>query len=185
MGKLAKTVYGDALFDLAKDRDQIEEIMAEVSAMKEILRDHPDFSRIMAHPHIHTAEKQALLEAVFSGRAEENMLGFLHLITEKGHFQQLPGILDRYEERYRAFHGIGIARIVSAVPLTKDQKEKVEKKLAETTGYRQILPEYQVDPALIGGVVIRIGDRVVDGSIQNKLNRLTKELTDMQLASHQ
>ncbi len=183
MGKLAKTVYADALFDLAEEKEILEPLMEEVAAMRQILQENPSFCRLIVHPQLHKDEKEKLLMDIFQGRASDTMLGFLKLIVEKEHFRELPEIFEQFTQRYMAFHHIGAAVVTSAMELTEKQKQQIQKRLLETTSYREVRTEYRVDPSLLGGIVIRIGDRVVDGSIKNKLDQLTRTLSRLQLAT--
>lgn len=181
MGKLAKTVYGEALFDLACEKGQTEALMEEIRTMEQILSENREFGAVMGNPRISGEEKAKLLEDIFRGRASDTMTGFLELLLEKGHFQELPAVFQQYRDCYHAFHNIGTAVVTSAMELSEKQKEQILKKLRDTTDYASIQTEYRVDPALIGGVVIRMGDRVIDGSVKNRLEKLTRELSGIQL----
>ncbi len=90
--------------------------------------------------------------------------------------------MDYFIRSVKEYKKIGTAYVATAVELSKNQKKEVENRLLETTSYVQMEMEYSVDKSLIGGMVIRIGDRVVDTSIKNKLNELSKELYNIQLA---
>ena len=91
-------------------------------------------------------------------------------------------ILDYFIARTKEFKKIGIASVTSASELSDVQKQKIVEKLLSSTSYKEFEMSYRVDPELIGGIVIRIGDRVVDGSVRSKLLNLKRELSGIQLA---
>lgn len=109
------------------------------------------------------------------------MVGLLTATVEKGRFTEIENILAYFESKVLEYKKIGIAHVTSASALTDQQKEEVQKRLLETTSYESIQTEYQVDASLIGGIVIQIGDRVVDGSIRTQLGNMAKELSKIQL----
>ena len=126
-------------------------------------------------------EKVALLEEAFKGKASNQLVGLLTATVEKGRFAEIENILAYFESKVLEYKKIGIAHVTSASALTDQQKEEVQKRLLETTSYESIQTEYQVDASLIGGIVIQIGDRVVDGSIRTQLGNMAKELSKIQL----
>jgi F-type H+-transporting ATPase subunit delta len=103
------------------------------------------------------------------------------MIVDKGHFAQITDVLDYFIEQVKEYKNIGTAYVTTALPLSDKQKAAVEKRLLETTKYVQFEMNYVVDSALIGGMIIRIGDRVVDSSVRSKLSALTRELSKIQL----
>lgn len=109
------------------------------------------------------------------------MVGLLRMIVDKDHFEELTGVLDYFIGRVKEFKNIGTAYVTTAMELSGAQKAAVEKRLLETTKYVKFDMHYAVDSAIIGGMVIRIGDRVVDSSIRTKLYDLTRELSKIQL----
>ena len=104
-------------------------------------------------------------------------------IVEKGRFSEIEKILTYFSDKVREYKKIGVAYVISAVELSKDEKQEIVQKLLNTTSYVEFIMNYSVDASLIGGVVIRIGDRVVDSSIRSKLNRMAKELSQVQLTN--
>ena len=118
---------------------------------------------------------------IFSGKVSEELVGLLRMIVDKGHFNEVISVLDYFIDQVKEYKNIGTAYVSSALELSKAQKTAVEKRLLETTKYVEFEMHYNVDADLIGGMVIRIGDRVVDGSIKNKLFDLTRELSKIQL----
>lgn len=103
-------------------------------------------------------------------------------VVEKGRFSEVDGILTYFEQRVREYKKIGTAYVTSAAELTNQQKADIEKRLLATTSYESFCMNYSVDAGLIGGMVIRIGDRVVDSSIRTKLANMAKDLSKIQLA---
>ena len=181
MAKLVSTTYGEALFELAAENNKEEEFLGEITALQGILKDNPALGSLMNHPKILKEEKLKVLEDVFSGRISRELLGFLHLVVAKDRYGEIDGILDFFIGKVKQHQGIGIANVATAVSLNEDQKKEIENKLLATTPFDRMEMHYQVEEDLIGGMVIRIGDRVVDSSVKTKLFELQRELLKVQL----
>ena len=181
MAKLVSTTYGEALFELVAENNKEEEFLGEITALKGLLKENPEFGSLMNHPKILKEEKLKVLEDVFSGRISRELLGFLHLVVAKDRYGEIDGILDFFIGKVKQHQGIGIANVATAVSLNEDQKKEIENKLLATTPFDRMEMHYQVEEDLIGGMVIRIGDRVVDSSVKTKLFELQRELLKVQL----
>ncbi len=182
MAKLVSTTYGDALFELAKEQDKMDALAQEVKAVLEIFAQNPEFSKLMNHPKVGKDEKLQVVKEVFDTRADKELVGFLRLVVEKDRYAQIDEILTYFLDRVKEEKGIGVAYVTSAVKLSDEQKKQIEQKLLETTKFNQMEMNYVLDESLVGGLVIRIGDKVVDSSVKSKLNELTKQLMKIQLA---
>lgn len=176
MAKLVGTTYGEALFELAVEEGKEDEFLDEIVQLKELLYENPDFGKLMNHPKILKEDKLKVLEEVFGGRISKELLGFLYLIVSKDRYGDIDSILNYFIEEVKRIKGIGIAYVTTAIDLSEVKKKEVEEKLLETTSFKKMEMHYQVDESLIGGMVIRIGDRVVDSSVKNKLFELQREL---------
>ncbi len=181
MAKLVGATYGEALFELAVEEGREEELMNEVILLRELLSENPDFGKLMNHPKVLKEDKLEVLEAVFKGRISEELVGFLHLIVSKDRYGEIDSILDYFINEVKQVKGIGVAYVATALDLSEAKKKEVEQKLLSTTSFTRMEMHYQVDESLIGGMVIRIGDRVVDSSIRSKLSGLERELLKVQL----
>ncbi|MBO6214210.1 MAG: ATP synthase F1 subunit delta [Lachnospiraceae bacterium] len=181
MAKLVESVYGDALFEYAIEHEMIDDLVSEVGDVLGVLEDNPDFIKVMTHPRITKEEKKSLVETVFKGKISDDLLGLFITIVDKGHFGDIQRILRYFVSRVREYKNIGVAYITTPVELSAAQKADVEKRLLETTGYTTIEAVYNIDQALIGGMVIRIGDHVVDSSVKTKIEHLSRDLAKIQL----
>ena len=176
MAKLVSATYGDALFSLALEENKVEDFYDEVTALQQILAQNPEFTALMNHPKVTKEEKQAVLEKVFAGRADAELTGFLTLLLKKDRYAELDAIFAHFMSKVKEHKRIGVGYVRSAMELDAEEKKEIEAKLLATTSYKTMEMHYAVDPALIGGLVIRIGDHVVDSSIRTKLDGLKREL---------
>ena len=181
MAKLIAKTYGEALFETALEKEKIDEMYEEVLAIREILSENPKLVRLFDHPNIIKEEKLQVVDAVFADRLSPEMTGFLRIVIEKGRQSELDGIFAWFIAKVKEHKKIGIAYVTSAAELSDRQKRQVEERLLATTAYEAFEIQFSVDEELIGGLVIRIGDRVVDSSIKSRLYEMRKELMKIQL----
>lgn len=174
--------YGDALFELALEKNELDSIAEQVNLLVQAFAENPELLKLLSHPKISKEEKISVIETIFKGRFSDDVVGFLVIITEKDRGTEIEKILHYFQAKVYEYKKIGIALVTSAVELTKEQKKRVEEKLLQQTAYESFEVDYQVDASLIGGMVIRIGDRVVDASIRTKLDRMTQNLRKVSLS---
>ena len=181
MAKLISKTYGEALYELAAEEQKLDVLFEKAKVIREILKENPDFDRLMNYPKISGEEKIEVAENVFKGRVSGEMSCFLKIMVEKGRFTELDGTLTYFIDRVKEEKHIGVAFVTTAVALDAEAQTKIKTRLLETTRYKEMEIHYKVDPSIIGGLVIRIGDRVIDSSITTKLNELKKQLLKIQL----
>lgn len=181
MAKLVSKTYGDALFKLAIEENILDTTASEAQAVLDAFAENDELSKLLNHPKVTREEKIKVIENIFKGNYSDTIVGFLVIIVQKGRYNDISSIFEYFLEQVMEYKNIGTAKVTSAVPLSKEEKAEVEKRLLEVTKYVEFNMDYTVDPALIGGLVIRIGDRVVDSSIRTKINSMAKELMKIQL----
>lgn len=181
MAKLVSKTYGEALFELAVESQTLDTITEEVKAIQIIFKENEELIKLLNHPKIVNEEKVKIIEDIFKGRASDTMLGFLVLVIEKGRYNEVNSIFDYFMDEVREFRNIGVAYVTSAQPLSEEEKKEIEEKLLHITKYVQFEMHYKEDESLIGGMIIRIGDRIVDSSIKTRLKTLEQELLKLQL----
>ncbi|MCX4315277.1 MAG: F0F1 ATP synthase subunit delta [Lachnospiraceae bacterium] len=177
MAKLVSKTYGEALFELVLEKGTMDEALEELNGVLGVLKEHGELDQLLTHPKISKEEKISVMEQVFKGRISDDVLGFLLILIEKDRYTELPAVAEYFISQVREYKNIGTAQVTSAFPVTEEQKKQIEEKLLSTTDYTAFEMEYQTDPSLIGGVIIRIGDRVVDGSVRNKLAKLAQSVS--------
>lgn len=182
MVKLAAKTYGDSLFELALEENKLDMLMDEAEFVLKVLAENEDLLKLMTHPKVSKEEKEQIIENIFKSKASDEMTGFLLIVIKKGRFKEINGILEHFVAKVKEYKKIGVVFVSTAVELKQQQKDALMKKLLETTEYETMEMNYTTDSSLIGGMVIRIGDRVVDSSIKHKLNDLTRDLLKIQLA---
>lgn len=176
MAKQVDATYGNALFELAMEEHKLDELYDEAQVLVNIFKENYELIRLLEHPQISKEEKKALIENTFKGRVSGDMTGLMVMVVDKEHSKWLVRILEYFIGCVKKAKNIGIADVTSAVTLSDSQKADIEKRLLDTTSYTSMEVTYNVDKSLIGGLVIRIEDRVVDSSIKNKLEKMSKAL---------
>lgn len=182
MAKLVSKTYGDALFELAIEESKQDLLYEEALGIKALLLENDEFVKMMNHPQISREEKESVIENVFKGRVSDDMTGFLTLLVQNGRFAELESVIDYFIAKIKEYKKIGVAYVVTPLPLSDKQKSDVENKLLETTEYETMEMNYSIDESLIGGMTIRVGDRVVDSSVKSKLEKLTADLKQVKLS---
>ena len=182
MAKLVSGTYGEALFELAQEKNTVSAMLEEVSGLQMVLKENKELSVLMNNPKVSKEERESIVKEVFGGRISNDLLNFLILLVQKGRYAYVEEILAYFTDRVKEAEGIGTAYVTTAVELTPAKKDEVHKKVLATTSYREIEIIYQVDPSLIGGMTVRINDRVIDSSIKTKLEKMERSLLTIQLA---
>ena len=181
MAKLISKTYGEALFELAVEEEKTDVMLEEIDGIKNVFLDNPEYLKFLNHPRIPAEDKVRTTEEIFAGKIDKQLVGFLGIVINKGRTENLMEILDYFLDRVKEFKGIGVAYVTTPFDLKEEKKEAICKKLLTTTSYKEMEMHYAVNPELLGGMQIRIGDRVVDSSIQTKLNRLQRDLLKVQV----
>ena len=175
MAKLVSQTYAQALFELAVEENRTSLFLEEASGLLEVIRINTEFSRFMNHPKIPREEKIEVVKNVFDDRISKEMEGFLITVIEN------EAILEVFIAKVKEYSSIGTAYVTTAIALDEKEKRDIETRLLATTGYKTVECIYDVDSSLIGGMVIKMGDKVVDSSIRTKLEKLQRELLKIQL----
>ena len=182
MAKLAASAYGQALYELAIESGSAAGYLDEVQIVLEVFKENGELTDFLYNPKISKTDKVKTMESIFDSRVRQDITGLIVLAVEKDRQNDIQGILEYFITAIKDYLKIGIVNVATPMELSDRQKAEVEKRILDTTAFKKLEMNYSVDKSLIGGMVIRIGDRVVDTSIKTKLAELTKELNKIQLA---
>ena len=164
--------YATALFELAEEARAIDTVESDLAGVKAALAESPEFRQLTSSPLIARADAAgavvATAEAIGVGEVTRNFLGVL---AQNRRLGQLPGIIRAYRQLAARHRGERTAEVTSAHPLTDDQVAELRKQLRARVG-TDVTVDLSVDPALLGGLVVRIGSQMIDSSIRTRLNSL-------------
>ena len=173
-------MYGGSLYDLAAEEGLETRILDELDEAAKLIRDDPEYLRLLSTPSIPKKERCALLDEAFRGQVHLYVLNFLKILCENGTLRELPGCARAYRIRYNAAHGILEATAVSAVPLTEPQRAALHAKLESLTG-KTIDLKTKVDAKVLGGIRLDIEGTELDGTVQNRLTSLRRDIAAVTL----
>ncbi len=176
MAKQVSKTYGSALFEVAVENNTLDTTLEEVLFVKQSFLENEDLTKLLLHPNIEKEEKVKVIENVYKGKIFDEITGLMIMLITKGHQKDIVSVFDYVIAAIKEEKGIGVAYVTSAIALSDSQKDKIEQKLIETTKYQTIEGIYQVDKDLIGGLVIRVADTVVDSSLKTQIANLSKSL---------
>ena len=166
--------YAEAAFEVATRDDTIEAWRAELDAAAAIAADER-VTRMLGNPAVPLETRFETAEATFGKVVGRPVLNLIGLMLRRGRIHELPRIAAEFRRLDNARQGITLATAISAAPLNKDEIRAVTERLEQLTGGRVEL-EVQEDPSLLGGLVVRVGDRMIDGSVRGRLERLRNQL---------
>ena len=171
------TVYGQALYDLAKEEGSGEVILQQLSALDESFRAEPQFIRLLCAANLTKPERCQIVDNSFRGRVEQSLLNFMKLMTERGYMRHFSACCKVYRSLYNEDHGILEVRAVTAAPLTQLQHDRLRDKLASITG-KQITLNCSVDINCLGGVRLDYDGKRLDDTLQHRLNSIRTLLAE-------
>ncbi len=167
--------YAGALMTSALADGNLGDVADSFAAVVEVVQANPDLVVFLDSPQVAEEEKKALLKKIFGDKVEKVLLHFFYLLVDKNRIENLRDIGETFAEMVEKHQGVVRARVVTAVDLPDDLAAKLTEKLADFTGARVIL-EKKTDPAVIGGVCVTMGDKILDGTVRNNLDLLRKKL---------
>ena len=166
--------YAKSIIDLAQEQNLVEPVKSDMELFLHTLKANPELKAVLANPIVSHSKKVKIIEEVFGKKINKVSLAFFTLMVNKSRGEVLYATAGEYVNMYDIKNNIVHASVTSATALSDDNKKKIIADIIAVTGGTVKL-EAKVDPALIGGFVLTVGDRQVDTSIASDLNKLKKE----------
>jgi F-type H+-transporting ATPase subunit delta len=168
--------YASALFDLARDQRQIESVGKSLEALNQALLDSKDFNELVTSPLVSREEASKALAAIAPDLGLDPVTtNFLGVLAKNGRKNQLQNVIRAYRRLAAEHRGETTADVITARPLNDDQLAQLKQQLRARAG-RDVTIDAQVDPAILGGIVVKLGSQQIDASIRTKLNRLAQAM---------
>jgi F-type H+-transporting ATPase subunit delta len=163
--------YANAIFELARAEGELERVEAELSTVSQAVAGSPELRSTLTDPQLPLERKQSIINDLIGGRASSLTVGLVQLILGQGHISEMADITRQLLETAAASRARAMAEVRSAVALDQATIDRLTKALSDATG-KSVELKVMVDPSVIGGIVARVGDTVIDGSISRKVEEL-------------
>jgi len=173
--------YSTALFNIVREKGLIDKAYVQFRQLDDLVKQDDSLLQFLLAPHILDQNKIALVRDVFGSRLEPLFLEFLLVLIDKHRIGFLHDIIEEFRAQVAEAHGIVVARVTTVVPLDDGARRKLIEKLAAKTGKKIELDE-KVDPSILGGTIVILGDQIIDGSVRHKLSLLRDELMKLKVA---
>ena len=183
MAKVISKVYGDALFSLALENDKLDTIWEEVRMTRQILSENPTFVKTICHPEITKQDQIKLLDDAFKGKVSDEVMGFFHVLADKKRLKELDAVLEYFDRSAKEYKKIGVVYVTVPMELTKAQQDKIRERILEVSSYETLEMHVETEASLLGGMVIRIGDEILDNSIRSKMEHMARKINQIKLSS--
>ena len=165
-------VYGRSMLKLAEERGEGDSLLEELKELVEHLDRDPEFERFLESPLVDDEDRAPFLERVFRGKASDLLVDSLQVVNRKGRLGLLRAIAETYRTEHRDLRGMVDTYVRTVVPLTPALRERVRAAIARHTGKTPVLIE-KIDPSLIAGIVVQVGDEKIDESLSRRLRELS------------
>jgi F-type H+-transporting ATPase subunit delta len=167
--------YAEALYEIALKENLVDQLEAELKAVVDVFNKSEQLKKVLFHPRITAAEKKEVLASLFKDQISEIALDFLGLVVDRQREIYIADITAYFTGLANKARNISDVQVTSAVELTKEEKKKLAAAMAKSTG-KKVRLSFDVDQGLLGGVVVRAGDKVIDGSVRTRLQTLREQL---------
>lgn len=171
------SVYGGALYALARDEEIADQIREELYQVGEVFKEEPEYLRLLSAANIPRQERCALVDGAFRDKVHPYVLNFLKILTEKGYVRQFPECCKAYRMRYNADNNILPVTAVTAVALSEDQATRLKEKLEKLTEKTVELTN-RMDPDVLGGVRLDFDGKSMDDTLAHRLESIRSLLNN-------
>lgn len=167
--------YAKSLIDLAIEKGQLEEVYADMNFLKQLYQQSRELVLVLKSPIIHSDKKQAVLDALIKGKVTPITEGFNRLLIKKGREAALPEMIEAFITKYKKHKNIQVVNLTSAAPLSETLRTSLVSKVKKELNIENIELNTTVNPDILGGFILKIGDSIIDTSIQSELNAIQKQ----------
>ena len=180
MEKLVGKRYAEALFTAGVELNKLEEFRSEMQFVSDTFDSNEQLKTIFEHPKLSKAEKKDILDELFKERVSTEILNLGYIMVDKGRSKNIKDVSDEYNNLANKKQGIVEAEAITAVAMTTEELENLQTTLSKKLG-KQVNLSNTVDKTIVGGVVVEVEGKIIDGSVKGKLNDIHRSLNNMKL----
>ncbi|MDB5235877.1 MAG: synthase subunit delta [Hymenobacter sp.] len=170
--------YAKSLLDLGKEMGTLDSVKEDMDLLSKTMAESRELRLLLRNPIVKHDKKLAILTAIFGGMVSDMTMRFFTILTQKNRESALESMGPEFQVQYNAMQGIQMAQVTSATPLTPESRAQLEKLVTQQTGLTQVKLTEKVDPELIGGFVLRVGDIQIDDSVRTSLRKMRISLQE-------
>ncbi|MGL4570306.1 MAG: F0F1 ATP synthase subunit delta [Clostridium sp.] len=163
--------YALALYKVAEEKNKVDEYLQDLREICDIIDNNEELKAVIEYPQISTKQKKKIFIDVFKGKIDEELLSFLLILIEKRRILYLREKLNQFEQIHLERNNVVIAHVKSVIDMTDEQSAELKNKL-EKMYNKTVIIEHEIDKSIIGGLYVRVGNDVIDGSIKSKLDEM-------------
>jgi F-type H+-transporting ATPase subunit delta len=172
--KFSARRYAQALFDVAQEKNKADVLLSDLETVSQLNTDKT-VSAYLDNPAISFKEKESVLSGKMSG-IDSAVVNLIYMLLSNGRVNKLPAVIDEYRQMVDSSKGVERAEVITAVPLDDKARQNISKRLGDMLGKKIVIQPENTDPELIGGVIVKVGGKLLDGSTRSALNILKKEI---------
>jgi len=168
--------YAEALMSLAKEKNITDQVGDNIRSLKALFDESQDLTTLLASPLAGAGDKKEVIKKIAGGQIDSFLLNFLLLLVDRQRINVVEAVFDKYLENLRKLNNIVLAEVTSAVEISEADAGKLVEKVKALTGAKGVEMETNVDPDIIGGVIIKVGSQIFDASIKGQLRRISRSM---------
>lgn len=180
MAELVGKRYASSLFEVALELKKIDNFHSQLEFIREVFTSEEKLLAILEHPRISRGEKRSLIENIFKANVSKEILNFLFIIIDKRREDSLMDIIKEYNNIFKEYKGIVDIEAVTAVPMGEESKNRL-KLVLKNKFHKEINLSNRVDPSIIGGVLLKMDEKVIDSSLKNQLKEMESLIKSISL----
>lgn len=175
---LVESRYAEALIDISAQRNAVEAFQQELRWIVSVFNGYSDLKSFILSPEVDISVKKELIKNIFNGRVRVELVNFLMLLLDKGRVKYLPGILEEFDRLADERKNVLSMKIISAVPIEDWQIDRIKERYRDIYNAVSVKADTEIDRSLTGGVKVKIGDKVYDGTVKGRLEGLKQLIVE-------
>lgn len=170
--------YAEALFQVGEESNSTEKLYNELKAVVDIIKGNPEFSNILKSPIVSKEDKKTLLSNIFGAQIDKEMLNFMKILADKDRLSLVASIQEAFKALLNKKNNILEGIAITAVPMKEDEVKALQTKLS-TKYNKTVILKNEVDESILGGVLVRLGNEEIDGTVKNRLDKMKEQLSQV------